>query len=158
VFLTVFNLLLSVLQHNGTYKVKRGANLRRETSGRKCLLHKGVCTFTVAVRVDNLCASFPHDGAPSCKKSWTSISWSLDFCGWWGRRLAITINWIDAASSFGAALRCPYTYESGSRVSLGELDSGARLGCICIYIYIYRADLCPWDNRGKANSCPPPPT
>jgi hypothetical protein len=28
------------------------------------------------------------------------------------------------------ALRCPYTYESGSRVRLGELDSGARLGYI----------------------------
>jgi hypothetical protein len=26
------------------------------------------------------------------------------------------------------ALRCPYTYESGSRVRLGELDSGAGLG------------------------------
>ena len=27
-------------------------------------------------------------------------------------------------------LRCPYTYESGSRVRLGELDSGARRGYI----------------------------
>ena len=27
-------------------------------------------------------------------------------------------------------IRCPYTYESGSRVRLGELDSGARLGYI----------------------------
>jgi hypothetical protein len=32
----------------------------------------------------------------------------------------------------GFPRRCPYTYESGSRVRLGELDSGARLG----YIYI----------------------
>jgi hypothetical protein len=31
-------------------------------------------------------------------------------------------------------LRCPYTYESGSRVRLGELDSGVRLGCIYIHI------------------------
>jgi hypothetical protein len=28
------------------------------------------------------------------------------------------------------SLRCPYTYESGSRVRLGELDWGARLGYI----------------------------
>jgi len=29
-----------------------------------------------------------------------------------------------------AVWRCPYTYESGSRVRLGELDTGARLGYI----------------------------
>jgi hypothetical protein len=34
----------------------------------------------------------------------------------------------------GSNLRCPHTYESGSRVRLGELDSGARLGNIYIYI------------------------
>jgi hypothetical protein len=33
-------------------------------------------------------------------------------------------------------LRCAYAYESGWRVRLGELDSGARLGYT--YMYIYR--------------------
>jgi hypothetical protein len=46
-----------------------------------------------------------------------------------------------------SVLRYPYTYESGSRVRLGELDSGARLGDIYIYIwpiiYVYIIGQCP---------------
>jgi hypothetical protein len=35
---------------------------------------------------------------------------------------------------YAYALSSPYTYESGPRARLGELDSGARLGYIYIYI------------------------
>jgi hypothetical protein len=38
------------------------------------------------------------------------------------------------AIRYANLIRCPYTYESGSRVRLGELDSGARLRYICIYM------------------------
>ena len=34
-----------------------------------------------------------------------------------------------------AVERCPYTYESGSRVRVGKLVSGARLAYTYIYIY-----------------------
>jgi hypothetical protein len=52
--------------------------------------------------------------------------------------LAAENKWLTHNHSvcvFGT-LRCPYTYESGSWVRLGELV-GARLGYIYIYIYIY---------------------
>jgi len=39
---------------------------------------------------------------------------------------------------------CPYTYESGSRVHLGELDSGDRLGYISPHTHEWIPKLCSY--------------
>jgi hypothetical protein len=48
---------------------------------------------------------------------------------------------------------CPYTYESGSRVRLGELDSGARLG----YISPDTHEWMPLDTRTSLTHWNPSP-
>jgi hypothetical protein len=50
--------------------------------------------------------------------AWTSVNQTRPHC----------VNQMRKTHS--KPLRCPYTYESGSRVRLGELDPGARLGYI----------------------------
>ena len=49
-------------------------------------------------------------------------------------------------------LRCPYTYESGSRVRLGELDSGARLGYISPHTHEWIPKLYPYISVSRMSS------
>jgi hypothetical protein len=66
--------------------------------------------------------------------------WSFSVC--YFLQSLVTSSFL-GRNIFLSTWRCPYTHESGSRVRLGELSSGARLGDIYkkyIYIptYIYR--------------------
>ena len=49
-------------------------------------------------------------------------------------------------------LSCPYTYESGLRVRLGELDSGARLGYISPHTHEWIPKLCSYISVSRMSS------
>ena len=69
-----------------------------------------------------------------------------------GNRKLFSQHYVNSFIENSATLRCPYTYESGSRVRLGELDSGARLGYISPHTHEWIPKLCSYISVSKMSS------